>query len=77
MKKLVLLLVLVLINFCAWGQSASSHYVASLNLANATLTDENWVGKTEELMPGMNEIARMFNTGVVQYEIYNLNILEE
>jgi len=77
MKKLVFLILLSLINFGVWGQTASSYSVSSVEIANTTLKDSNWVSEVAKFVSGFNEIAAMFNTGVVYYKVDRLNSLEE
>jgi len=77
MRKMFLLVSLLLINISAWGQTASSFSVTSVEIANTTLTDRNWVSEIAKFVSGINEIAGMFNTGVLQYRVDRLNSLEE
>ena len=80
LRKSILLTLLVLISISAWGQTASSFSVTSVEIwggRNAITTDENWVNEVAKFVSGMNEIAGMFNTGVVQYRVDRLNSLEE
>ena len=77
MKKIIFLGFFLALTIGIWGQTAASFSVTSVEIANTTLTDNNWVSKTAEFVSGMNEIARMFNTGVVQYRVDRLNSLEE
>lgn len=77
MKKLFLLGFVLLINLSAWSQTASSYYVTSVEIANTTLKDNNWVNELAKFVSGINEIASMFNTGVVMYKVDRLSSLEE
>jgi len=76
MRKNFLYLFLLLNNITAWGQTAAS-YSVRVEFASATLTDRNWVSELAKWVSGMNEIAVMYNTGVIAYRIDRLNSLEE
>ena len=77
MRKIYLLVLLSLINISVWGQTAASYSVTSVEIANTTLRDNNWVSELAKYVSGINEIASMFNTGVVMYGVDRLNSLEE
>ena len=77
MKKIIIFFLVLFTYTNAWSQTAASYYVSSVELANTTLTDENWFYSIEDFMAGMNEIARIFNTGVITYRVDRLNSLEE
>ena len=77
MKKLMVFVFVLLVNISAWGQTVASYSITSVEIANTTLTDRNWVSSLEEYMSGMNSIAAMLNTGIVAYRVDRLNSLEE
>jgi len=77
MRKMFLWVSLLLINISAWGQTAASFSVISVEIANTTLTDSNWVSEVAKFVAGMNEIAGLLNTGVITYKVDRLNSLEE
>lgn len=76
-KRFVFVALLLLISFNAWSQTAASYSVTSVEIANTSLRDNNWVSETAKFVSGINEIASMFNTGVVMYKVDRLNSLEE
>jgi len=76
MRKMFLCLLLLLINISVWGQTAAS-YSVRVEISSTTLTDRNWVSEISKWMSGMNEIAVIYNTGVIAYEINRLNSLEQ
>jgi len=77
MKRLFLWFLLLLISLSAWGQTAASFSDISVEIANTTLRDNNWVSEVGKFVSGMNEIASIYNTGAVMYKVNRLNSLEE
>ncbi|MCL2792503.1 MAG: hypothetical protein FWD87_05360 [Spirochaetaceae bacterium] len=76
-RKMFLLALLLLINIGAWGQTAASFSVTSVEIGYTTLTDRTWVSEIANFVSGINEIARILNTGAFMYRVDRLNSLEE
>jgi len=76
MRKMFLCFLLLLINITVWGQTAAS-YSVRVDIASTTLTDRNWESEIAKYLSALNELAGMYNTGVIVYRIDRLNSLEQ